>query len=119
REAQAAIVEKKLKLFVIDAYSVARESGLGGRINTIMQTCFFGISGVLPREEAIAKIKAAIEKTYGRKGSDLVEQNFAAVDRALEHLFEVPLPSAVSSRRQRPPVVPPEAPAFVRHVTAM
>ena len=84
-----------------------------------MQTCFFAISGVLPREEAIAKIKAAIQATYGRKGSDLVEQNFAAVDRALEHLFEVPLPSAVSSGRQRPPVVPPEAPAFVRQVTAM
>jgi pyruvate-ferredoxin/flavodoxin oxidoreductase len=90
-----------------------------GRINTIMQTCFFAISGVLPREEAIAKIKGAIQTTYGRKGKELVEQNFAAVDRTLEHLFEVTLPEAVSSTRQLAPGVPPHAPAFVRNVTAL
>ena len=116
---QAELIRKRIRLYVIDADAVAADAGMAGRVNTIMQTCFFAISGVLPREEAIAKIKAAIQATYGRKGSDLVEQNFAAVDRALEHLFEVPLPSAVSSSRQRPPVVPPEAPAFVRQVTAM
>ena len=84
-----------------------------------MQTCFFAISGVLPREEAIEKIKGAIRATYGRKGAELVEQNFAAVDRALEHLFEVPVGPKVTSGRERAPVVPPEAPPFVQQVTAM
>ena len=116
---QAELIRKRIRLYVIDADTVATDAGMAGRVNTIMQTCFFAISGVLPREEAIRKIKGAIEATYGRKGSELVEQNFAAVDRTLEHLFEVPLPSAVSSSRPRPPVVPPEAPAFVRQVTAM
>ena len=97
---QAELIRKRIRLYVIDADAVAADAGMAGRINTIMQTCFFAISGVLPREEAIAKIKAAIQATYGRKGSDLVEQNFAAVDRALEHLFEVPLPSTVE---QQPP----------------
>jgi pyruvate-ferredoxin/flavodoxin oxidoreductase len=92
---------------------------MAGRINTIMQTCFFAISGVLPREEAIEQIKASIRATYGRKGAELVEQNFAAVDRALAHLFEVPLPAAVTSTREPPPVVPREAPPFVQQVTAM
>ena len=92
---QADLIRKRIRLYVIDADAVAADAGMAGRINTIMQTCFFAISGVLPREEAIAKIKGAIQATYGRKGSDLVEQNFAAVDRALEHLFEVPLPSTV------------------------
>src|SRR4051812_9490645 len=116
---QADLIRKRIRFYVIDADAVAASAGMAGRINTIMQTCFFAISGVLPRDEAIAKIKGAIQATYGRKGSELVEQNFAAVDRALEHLFEVPLPSTVSSRRERPSVVPPEAPAFVRNVTAM
>ena len=116
---QAELIRKHIHLYVIDADSVAAEAGMAGRINTIMQTCFFAISGVLPRDEAIAKIKKSIQATYGRKGADLVEQNFAAVDRTLDHLFEVPLPSAVSSRRERRPVVPPQAPAFVQEVTAM
>ena len=116
---QEELIRKRIRFYVIDADAVAADAGMAGRINTIMQTCFFAISGVLPREEAIRKIKASIQATYGRKGSELVEQNFAAVDRALEHLFEVALPAAVSSTRQLPPVVPPQAPAFVRHVTAM
>jgi pyruvate-ferredoxin/flavodoxin oxidoreductase len=116
---QADLIRKRIRFYVIDADAVAADAGMAGRINTIMQTCFFAISGVLPREEALRKIKASIQATYGRKGSELVEQNFAAVDRALEHLFEVALPAAVSSTRQLPPVVPPQAPAFVRHVTAM
>jgi len=92
---------------------------MAGRINTIMQTCFFAISGVLPREVAIAKIKKSIQATYGRKGADLVEQNFAAVDRTLQHLFEVSLPSEVSSRYERRPTVAAEAPVFVQDVTAV
>ena len=90
-----------------------------GRINTIMQTCFFAISGVLPREEAIARIKDAIQATYARKGKELVESNFAAVDRALENLHEVSLPAAATSTREPSPIVPAHAPDFVRHVTAM
>ena len=116
---QAELIRKHIRLFVIDADTVAAEAGMAGRINTIMQTCFFAISGVLPRDVAIAKIKKSIQATYGRKGAELVEQNFAAVDRTLEHLYEVPLPSAVSSRLERPPIVPPDAPLFVQQVTAM
>ena len=78
---QEQIVDKKLRFYVIDAYEVAREAGMGGRINTIMQTCFFAITGVLPRDEAIAAIKKAIEKTYGKRGEAVVQKNFAAVDR--------------------------------------
>jgi len=116
---QAQLIRKRIRFYVIDADTVAAAAGMAGRINTIMQTCFFAISGVLARKEAIEKIKGAIRATYGRKGAELVEQNFAAVDSALEHLFEVPVPSAVSSTRERPPVVPPEAPSFVQQVTAM
>ncbi len=119
REAQETIVARKLRLFAIDAYRVARESGMGGRINTIMQTCFFAISGVLPREEAIAQIKKAIEKTYARKGSGVVQKNFAAVDATLAALHEVAVPEVADSLRQRPPVVPGEAPDLVRRVTAL
>jgi pyruvate-ferredoxin/flavodoxin oxidoreductase len=119
-EAQEEIVQKKLRFFVVDAYAVAREVGMGGRINTIMQTCFFAISGVLPREEAIARIKEAIEKTYGKRGSEVVARNFAAVDATLAHLHEVPLPASVAwTARRRPPVVPAEAPDFVQTVTAV
>jgi pyruvate-ferredoxin/flavodoxin oxidoreductase len=119
RECQQAIVEKGLRFYVIDAVQVAREAGLGVRINTIMQTCFFAISGVLPREEAIARIKHAIEKTYGKRGPVVVQQNFAAVDHALEHLHEVKIPAAATGTRTRPPIVPDEAPDFVRRVTAL
>ena len=118
-EVQAAIVAKRLRFYVIDGYAVARDAGMGGRINTIMQTCFFAISGVLPRDEAIAKIKGAIRKTYGKRGAAVVEANFAAVDRTLAHLFEVAVPQAPTSTRHLPPAVSDAAPEFVRHVTAV
>ena len=118
-EVQSAILEKKLKFYVIDAYDVAHNTGMGRRINTVMQTCFFAISGVLPRDEAIAKIKDSIEKTYGRKGADVVEKNFEAVDHTLAHLYEVKAPGAVNARWKRPPIVSPEAPDFVQRVTAL
>jgi len=119
RRMQEDLIRKRIRLYVIDADTVAADAGMAGRINTIMQTCFFAISGVLPREEAIRKIKAAIEATYGKKGRELVEQNFAAVDRTLEYLFEVKLPPTPTSTRLRAPVVPPQAPQFVQQVTAM
>src|SRR4029453_11964866 len=89
RSVQVQDLEKKLGFFVIDASKVARETGLGGRVNTVLQTCFFAISGVLPREEAIARIKHSIEKSYGSKGPDGVPQNLQAVDHTLAHLFEM------------------------------
>ncbi len=118
REVQQQIIDKQLKFYVIDAYKLAKEVGLGVRINTIMQTCFFAISGILPKDEAIARIKDAIRKTYGKKGEEVVRQNFAAVDAALANLHEVKYPNQVTSSRTRPPVVPPEAPEFVQKVTA-
>jgi len=118
REVQAALLEKALKVHVIDAYRVAREAGLGGHINTVMQTCFFALSGVLPRDAAIARIKQAIEKTYARKGPALVERNFAAVDHTLANLHAVVLPASVGATAGRPPAVPAEAPDFVQRVTA-
>jgi pyruvate-ferredoxin/flavodoxin oxidoreductase len=116
---QADIIRKRIRFYVIDADAVATDAGMAGRINTIMQTCFFAISGVLPRDEAIRKIKRAIEATYGRKGRELVEKNFEAVDRTLEHLYEVRVPAEATSARTPPPTVPVEAPPFVQHVTAM
>jgi len=118
RTTQEQIIKKKLRLFVIDAVEVAREAGMGGRINTVMQTCFFAISGVLPGEEAIAAIKHSIEKTYGRRGEAVVKKNFAAVDSALSHLHEVKVPTQVTSRFDIRPPVPPQAPEFVRKVEA-
>jgi pyruvate-ferredoxin/flavodoxin oxidoreductase len=114
RTVQKQIIEKKLKFYVIDAYEVAKKAGMGMRINTIMQTCFFAISGVLPQEEAIAAIKHAIEKTYGRRGESVVKKNFAAVDAALAHLHPVPAPAAVTSSFDIRPPVPAEAPEFVQ-----
>jgi pyruvate-ferredoxin/flavodoxin oxidoreductase len=119
REVQQQIVEKKLKFYVIDAYAVAKDTGMGTRINTIMQTCFFAISGVLPREEAIAQIKKAIEKTYGKRGEDVVQKNFAAVDQTLANLHQVKIPSQASATRTMPPIVSSQAPDFVQRVTAM
>ncbi|HMM36901.1 MAG TPA: 2-oxoacid:acceptor oxidoreductase family protein, partial [Thermoanaerobaculia bacterium] len=118
-EVQAQILEKKLRFFVIDGYEVGAKTGMGRRINTVMQTCFFAISGVLPREEAIAQIKKSIEKTYGKKGAELVRMNFEAVDQTLENLFEVKVPSAATSKLKRPPIVPQEAPDFVQKITAI
>ena len=118
RSVQAQIVDKKLRFYVIDASEVAREAGLGGRTNTVLQTCFFAISGVLPREEAIARIKRSIEDSYGQKGGDVVRRNFEAVDRALSHLFEVKVPAAATSTLDHLPVVPAHAPPFVQEVLA-
>ncbi|MGA3026668.1 MAG: pyruvate:ferredoxin (flavodoxin) oxidoreductase [Bryobacteraceae bacterium] len=115
---QRHIIEKKLRFFVIDAVKVAKESGMGGRINTVMQACFFGISGVLPREAAIEAIKYAIKKTYGRRGESVVLKNYAAVDAALENLHEVRVPDAVTSATSIRPVVPAAAPEFVQRVSA-
>ena len=110
------ILEKKLRFYVIDAYSVARETGMGTRINTIMQTCFFAISGILPRDEAIDQIKKAIQKTYGKRGEAVVQKNYAAVDQTLANLHEVKVPDKVTSKLTRRPPVPAEAPDFVRNV---
>src|SRR5512138_1066584 len=118
REVQQEIVEKKIKLFVIDAYAVAKETGMGVRINTIMQTCFFAISGVLPRAEAIESIKHSIEKTYSRKGADVVRKNFEAVDTTLAHLYEVKVPGTINGT-PRPPMIPDSAPDFVKRVTGL
>jgi pyruvate-ferredoxin/flavodoxin oxidoreductase len=118
REVQQQLVEKRLRFYVVDAYRVAEEAGLGRHISTVMQTCFFTLSGVLPREEAIARIKAASEKAYGKRGPDVVRRNWAAIDAALAHLEEVAVPEQVTARRARPPLVPDAAPDFVRRVTA-
>jgi len=116
RPVQEQLVKKKMKLYVIDAYQVAKETGMGARINTIMQTCFFAISGVLPRDEAIAKIKDAIKKTYGKKGDEIVQMNYKAVDQSLANLHEVPVPEKATSTIEVPPPVAEEAPEFVRKV---
>jgi pyruvate-ferredoxin/flavodoxin oxidoreductase len=116
RETQKAIIDKKLRFFVIDAYEVAQRTGMGGRINTIMQTCFFAISGVLPRDQAIEEIKRAIKKTYGKRGEAVVKQNYAAVDQTLENLHEVQVPNQVNSDLTRRPAVSQQAPEFVRKV---
>jgi pyruvate-ferredoxin/flavodoxin oxidoreductase len=118
RKVQEQIVEKELELHVIDAYRVAGETGMGVRINTIMQTAFFALSGVLPRREAIEAIKEAIKKTYGKRGEAVVKKNYAAVDMALANLFRVEATDEVTSQIEMPPVVPPEAPEFVQEVTA-
>jgi pyruvate-ferredoxin/flavodoxin oxidoreductase len=116
RQVQETIIKKKLRFFVIDGYSVARAAGMGSRINTIMQTCFFAISGVLPREAAIAAIKKAISDTYGKRGEAVVQKNFAAVDQALAHLHEVKVPAKVTATFDMLPAVAPQAPQFVRSV---
>lgn len=116
KKTQEAIIRKKLQFYVIDGYSVAREAGMGNRINTIMQTCFFAISGVLPREEAIEQIKKAIKKTYGKRGDAIVQMNFAAVDAALAHLHKVEVPAAANATFDIIPAIPDQAPAFVRDV---
>ena len=118
RAVQAQIVDKHLKVYAIDAGLIAREAGIPGRTNTVLQTCFFAISGVLPRDDAIARIKTTIAKTYGRRGKDVVERNEAAVDRALDGLYRIDVPDAVTSTRELAPVVPLDAPEFVRYVTA-
>ena len=118
RRVQQQIIDKKLKFYVIDGYKVAKDTGMGSRVNTIMQTCFFAISGVLPREEAIAKIKESIKKTYGKKGEEIVRKNYEAVDQTLANLFEISVPAQAASGHDMPPVVSSAAPGFVQKVTA-
>ena len=118
RPVQEKILAKDVSLYAIDASHIARVVGLAGRTNTVLQTCFFAISGVLPRDRAIARIKDAIAKTYGRRGADVVARNQAAVDRSLDGLHRIEVPGQVTSARELPPVVPAHAPEFVRTVTA-
>ncbi|CUW39765.1 putative 2-oxoacid-flavodoxin fused oxidoreductase:conserved protein; 4Fe-4S cluster binding protein [Magnetospirillum sp. XM-1] len=119
REVQQEIIDKQIKVHVIDARKVALATGMGNRINTIMQTCFFALSGVLPRDEAIGHIKKAIEKTYGRKSEKLVAKNFEAVDETLHHMHEVKIPAEATSNRSLPPIVPEDSPDFVKRVSAL
>jgi pyruvate-ferredoxin/flavodoxin oxidoreductase len=118
RRVQSQILDKKLRLYSIDADRLARDAQLGGRINTVMQTCFFAISNVMPREEAIAAIKDAIAKTYGKRGEAVVQKNIEVVDRALDHLREIAVPKEVTSTTEPRPAVSANAPSFVRQVTA-
>jgi pyruvate-ferredoxin/flavodoxin oxidoreductase len=119
REVQQEILDKQLKMYVIDASKVASSLGLASRTNTILQTCFFALSGVMPREQAIAQIKEETERTYARKGRDIVKKNFEAIDAALANLHEVKVPATVTSQRGRHRMVPESAPEFVQRVTAM
>ena len=118
-QVQKSIIDKKLKVFVIDATSVARDTGMSGRINTIMQTCYFALSGVLPREDAIKQIKKAIEKSYSRKGQKVIDQNFKAVDATLANLYEVDYPKKVSAAVNVLKIVSDKAPDFVKDITAV
>jgi pyruvate-ferredoxin/flavodoxin oxidoreductase len=117
RRMQRQAIDRGIRIFVIDAYAVAERAGMGKRINTVMQTCFFAISGILPRDDALAAIKAAVEKSYGRKGRHIVDLNFQAIDESLAALHEIDVPKEVSSRVERPLPVPPGAPEFVQKVT--
>jgi pyruvate-ferredoxin/flavodoxin oxidoreductase len=119
REVQKALIEKRIRFYVIDALSVASATGMKGRINTVMQTCFFAISGVLPKDEAIAAIKKGVQKSYGKKGASVVQKNFEAIDQTLANLHEVEVPAQVTSRFSMPPIVPDTAPDFVKRVTAV
>jgi pyruvate-ferredoxin/flavodoxin oxidoreductase len=118
RAVQQQIIDKKIKFHVINAYEVAKQTGMGGRINTIMQTCFFYLSGILPQEEAVKAIKDAIKKTYGTKGEQIVQQNYQAVDHAIANLHKIDVPASATSKVEMPPVVPRQAPPFVQKVTA-
>jgi len=117
-EVQQQVIDKSLQLWTIDASTIARESGLGARINTVMQPCFFALSEVLPADESIALIKKSVEKTYSRRGRAVVDRNFAAIDRALAEMHRVEVPATASSTLHRMPPLPAEAPDFVRDVTA-
>ena len=116
-EVQKQIIDKKLKFYTINAVEVARETGMGQRINTIMQACFFAISNILPREQAIAEIKNAIKKTYSKKGDAIVQKNFAAVDASLAHMHEVNVPAEATSTLHTALPVPADAPEFIKKVT--
>ena len=116
RKLQQQIIDKKLSVYTIDAYKVAEDTGMGRRINTIMQTCFFAISGILPKDEAIAKIKEAAEKTYGKKGPAVVQQNFKAIDASLANMHQIEIPDSASSNFEQTPPVTANAPEFVQKV---
>ena len=118
RPVQEAILAKQIELYVIDAGRIAREAGLPGRTNTVLQTCFFAISGVLEPGHAIERVKTQLRKTYARRGAEVLERNQRAVDQALAGLHRVEIPQTPTATRERPPLVPPEAPEFVRTVTA-
>jgi pyruvate-ferredoxin/flavodoxin oxidoreductase len=118
RSVQKQIIDKKIHFYVIDGYKVAKMTGMGARVNTIMQTCFFAISGVLPRDEAIEAIKYSIKKSYGAKGEEVVKKNFKAVEETLANLFEVKVPDQPSSSFEKPPAVPVQAPEFVQKIVA-
>ena len=119
REVQATILGKKLVCYVVDAHGLAREHGLGGRINTVMQACFFVLSGALPRDEALARIEASIKKSYGSRGDELVHRNILAARAAAEHLVPFTPPTLEQNGRPRPPPIPPHAPDFVQRVSGM
>ena len=118
RYVQEQIIGKRLSFYVIDASAVARDAGMGSRVNTILQTCFFALSGVLPKDQAIAKIKETIKKTYSKKGEDVVQKNFAAVDQTLANLHRVEVPLQATGNLEMPPIVPAGAPDFVKEITA-
>ena len=119
RAVQEQIIAKKAKFYVIDAYQVARDTGMGSRMNTILQACFFAISKVLPADQAIESIRQSIRDTYGRKGEEIVQKNLKAVDETLAHLFEVQVPAEPSSTIEMPPAFSAEAPQFERSVLGM
>jgi pyruvate-ferredoxin/flavodoxin oxidoreductase len=119
REVQTQLIAKKARFFIIDAYQVARETGMGSRMNTILQTCFFAISKVLPRDEAIEAIRQSIRDTYGKKGDEIVQQNLRAVDATLAHMFEVAIPEKVTSQIEMPPAFAAGAPKFERDVLSV
>jgi pyruvate-ferredoxin/flavodoxin oxidoreductase len=116
KKVQTDIIEKELKVYTIDAQAVAEKSGMGRRINTVMQVCFFAISGVIPRDEAIAAIKDSIKKTYGRKGDAIVNMNLTAVDNTLDNLFEVDYPKDSNATFDIALPVPADSPEFVKNV---
>ncbi|MGD8453774.1 MAG: pyruvate:ferredoxin (flavodoxin) oxidoreductase [Phycisphaerae bacterium] len=116
RQVQQQIIDKKIKLYAINGFQVAKDTGMGARVNTIMQTCFFAISGVLPKDEAIEAIKRAIKKEYGRKGEEIVKKNWNAVDQSLAAMYEIPVPAQATSDVPMRPAVPDEAPQFVKDV---
>ncbi|MCA9067265.1 MAG: 2-oxoacid:acceptor oxidoreductase family protein, partial [Planctomycetaceae bacterium] len=118
-EVQQQIIDKQLKFYVVDAYRLAGELGLGQRINTVMQTCFFALADILPRDEAIGHIKQAIEKTYGKRGETVVRKNCEAVDSAVAALHQVEVPATATSTTHRTPPVPDNSPDFVKRVTGM
>jgi len=119
REVQTQLIAKKARFFIIDAYQVARDTGMGSRMNTILQTCFFAISKILPRDEAIEAIRESIRYTYGRKGDEIVQQNLAAVDETLAHMFEVTVPDKVTSKTEMPAAFAAGAPKFERDVLSV